>query len=47
MADNYLEKRMEDYLTQQPSKRRVATLSRLLQRRRFPVDHCLQGARVR
>lgn len=30
MADNYLEKRMEDYLNQQPAKRRVATLRRLL-----------------
>lgn len=34
MADNYLEKRMEDYLAQQPSKKRVATLSRLLLRNR-------------
>ena len=30
MADNYLEKRMEDYHNQQPAKRRVATLRRLL-----------------
>lgn len=30
MADNYLEKRMEDYLSQQPTKRRQATLRRLL-----------------
>ena len=30
MADNYLEKRMEDYLSQQPAKRRQATLRRLL-----------------
>ena len=34
MADNYLEKRMEDYLSQQPSKRRVATLRNLLLRNR-------------
>lgn len=30
MADNYLEKRMEDYRNQQPSKRKVQTLRRLL-----------------
>lgn len=30
MADNYLEKRMEDYQTAQPVRRRVATLRRLL-----------------
>ena len=30
MADNYLEKKMEDYRTSQPAKRRVATLRRLL-----------------
>ena len=34
MADNYLEKRMEDYLQQQPTKRRAATLRRLLQHNR-------------
>ena len=34
MADNYLEKRMEDYLSQQPSKRRMATLRNLLLRNR-------------
>ena len=34
MADNYLEKKMEDYLSQQPTKRRVATLRRLLQHNR-------------
>lgn len=34
MADNYLEKRMEDYLQQQPTKRRSATLRRLLQHNR-------------
>ena len=30
MADNYLEKKMEDYRASQPTKRRVATLRRLL-----------------
>ena len=30
MADNYLEKKMEDYNSAQPAKRRVATLRRLL-----------------
>ena len=30
MADNYLEKKMEDYKAAQPTKRRVATLRRLL-----------------
>lgn len=30
MADNYLEKRMEDYQTAQPVRRRVASLRRLL-----------------
>ena len=30
MADNYLEKRMEDYLSQQPARKRTATLRRLL-----------------
>lgn len=30
MADNYLEKKMEDYNSTQPAKRRVATLRRLL-----------------
>ncbi|MBR4871601.1 MAG: nitroreductase, partial [Alistipes sp.] len=30
MADNYLEKRMEDYLSQQPARKRAATLRRLL-----------------
>lgn len=34
MADNYLEKRMEDYLAQQPTKRRTATLRSLLVRNR-------------
>ena len=34
MADNYLEKKMEDYLQAQPAKRRVATLHRLLQHNR-------------
>lgn len=34
MADNYLEKRMEDYRNQQPSKKRVATLCRLLKANR-------------
>lgn len=34
MADNYLEKRMEDYRNQQPSKKRVATLYRLLKANR-------------
>ena len=34
MADNYLEKRMEDYLNQPPAKRRVATLQRLLRANR-------------
>ncbi len=34
MADNYLEKRMEDYRNQQPSKKRVATLARLLRANR-------------
>ncbi len=34
MADNYLEKRMEDYKAQQPSKRRMATLRNLLLRNR-------------
>ena len=34
MADNYLEKRMEDYRNQQPSKKRVATLARLLKANR-------------
>ena len=30
MADNYLEKKMEDYLSQQPARKRTATLRRLL-----------------
>ena len=30
MSDNYLEKKMEDYLSQQPSRKRTATLRRLL-----------------
>ena len=34
MADNYLEKRMEDYCNQAPTTRRVASLGRLLQRNR-------------
>lgn len=34
MADNYLEKKMEDYHAAQPQKRRVATLRRLLQHNR-------------
>lgn len=34
MADNYLEKRMEDYRNQMPARRRVATLGRLLLRNR-------------
>lgn len=34
MADNYLEKRMEDYRNQQPTKKRVATLCRLLKANR-------------
>lgn len=34
MADNYLEKRMEDYRNQPPAKRRVATLQRLLRANR-------------
>lgn len=34
MADNYLEKRMEDYNKQQPTKRRSASLRRLLQQNR-------------
>lgn len=34
MADNYLEKRMEDYRNQQPIKRRTATLQRLLKANR-------------
>ena len=34
MADNYLEKRMEDYRNQQPAKKRVATLNRLLKANR-------------
>lgn len=34
MADNYLEKRMEDYRNQQPSKKRIATLARLLKANR-------------
>lgn len=34
MADNYLEKRMEDFRNQAPTRRRVATLSRLLLRNR-------------
>ena len=34
MADNYLEKRMEDYRNQQPAKKRVATLQRLLKANR-------------
>ncbi len=34
MADNYLEKRMEDYRNQQPAKKRVATLARLLKANR-------------
>jgi nitroreductase len=34
MADNYLEKRMEDFMQAQPAKRRVATLRRLLQHNR-------------
>ena len=34
MADNYLEKRMEDYRNQAPTTRRVASLGRLLQRNR-------------
>lgn len=34
MADNYLEKRMEDYLSQVPRTKKVATLNRLLRRNR-------------
>ena len=34
MADNYLEKRMEDYRNQQPAKKRVSTLARLLKANR-------------
>lgn len=34
MADNYLEKRMEDYRNQPPAKRRVATLQKLLRANR-------------
>ena len=34
MADNYLEKRMEDYRNQQPAKKRVATLNTLLKANR-------------
>ncbi len=34
MADNYLEKRMEDYLNQTPARRRTPTLQRLLRRNR-------------
>ena len=34
MADNYLEKRMEDFRNQTPVRRRVATLGRLLLRNR-------------
>ncbi len=34
MADNYLEKRMEDYLNQAPRAKRVATLNKLLRRNR-------------
>ena len=34
MADNYLEKRMEDFRNQTPARRRVATLGRLLLRNR-------------
>ncbi len=34
MADNYLEKRMEDYLNQAPRARKVATLNKLLRRNR-------------
>ena len=34
MADNYLEKKMEDYRAPQPTKRRTATLRRLLQHNR-------------
>lgn len=34
MADNYLEKKMEDYRAAQPAKKRAATLRRLLQHNR-------------
>ena len=34
MADNYLEKRMEDYRNQAPRAKKVATLNRLLRRNR-------------
>lgn len=34
MADNYLEKRMEDYLNQTPRAKKVATLNKLLRRNR-------------
>jgi nitroreductase len=34
MADNYLEKKMEDFMQAQPAKRSVATLRRLLQHNR-------------
>ena len=34
MADNYLEKKMEDYRAAQPAKKRTATLRRLLQHNR-------------
>lgn len=34
MADNYLEKKMEDFMQAQPAKRRVVTLRRLLQHNR-------------
>ncbi len=34
MADNYLEKRMEDYLNQAPRAKKMATLNKLLRRNR-------------
>ena len=34
MADNYLEKRMEDYLNQAPRARKIQTLNKLLRRNR-------------
>lgn len=44
MADNYIEKKMEDYRSQQPSKRRMATLRRLLQHNRSyrGYDSCFE-----
>lgn len=51
MADNYLEKRMEDYRQQQPSKRRVATLRNLLIRNRsyrgYDASFIVRGDQLR